>query len=332
MNRADFITQGVKLRSLTSTGQVISKKPHAVLWAVPQPPTKQIRFHRPRHPTIATRLSRMVPVHCNHPNTTGYSICWDIRILATHAHKTNEDLAFYTSDMVKQERAVWIYIPIDHGDSIAEIWERSRRLDRELALTFITSQGRFCLFGLQQRESWGACTWTLLDRPGKKPTTIWHNEAGYDFAFETPGPPQQSPPLLPETPSSFPESSSLQNYFYSSAMLDNVAEVAPCRLLQKKKVSGLLFRYSDGREACDGEIRLDCVGRFVQLSKLMKLWMEFGYGDRGVFVRTVQFSRPPKGSTSQWLEVPMRGLLEWWFTWDQCKIYHGGRTSPVTKL
>lgn len=325
--------QGVKLRSLTWTGQTIPKTPSPILWATPRSPTEELRFYEVR-PSIprAAPLYRMFSVQYNHPAITGYSICWNMRILTIHAHKTDEDLAFYTPDTASQERATWVYVPLDPGDSIAEIWERSRLFDRELAILFKTSRGRLLLLGPQQRQSWGTCTWTLLDQPEAKPATICYDETGQFLAFKTPTPQQQSPPLLPEAPSPFPESTSLQDYFYSSAILDDVVEVTLCRPPTKKKVSGLLFRYADGRKACVGEIRLDYMDVPVPLSKLMALWLEFGWGDRGVFVRSVCFSRPLKESASQWFEVPICGLLEWWFSSNQCKIYHTGRASPATRM
>lgn len=275
----------------------------------------------------------MAPVHLNHPTTTGYSICWDLGIIsAIHAHTIDEDLAFYTRRTPRWDHAIWAYMPMDPGDSIAEIWKRSGRLDRDLAIMFKTSQGRLCLFGQPHSATFGACTWTLLDRPEAKAVTIWLDEAGYSLAMETPEPPQQSPSLLPEAPSPIPKCPTFQYFIYSSAILSDVAEVATCRPPKKDRVGGLLLRYTDGREACVGEIRFDCLGPPVKVSKLMKIWLEFVGGYYGVFVRTVQFSRPLHRSASHWFEVPMCGLLEWWFSYDQCKVQHGGRASPATIL
>lgn len=273
----------------------------------------------------------MFPVQYNHPTITGYSICWNGRILTIHAHKADEDLAFYTPTTPSQERATWVYVPLDPGDSVAEVWRRSGTLDKELAVLFKTSRGRLLLLGPQQGQSWGPFyTWTLLDQPEAKPGTIWYDETGQFWAFETPRPPRQSPPLLPAAPSPFPGYCPMQSYFYSSAILDDAAEVSFCRPPMQNKVSGMLFRYADGRKACVGEIRLDCMDLPVPLSKLMVLWLEFVW-DHGIFVRSVRFSRPLKESTSQWFKVPICGRLEWWFVWTDCKIYHAGQGSPLPR-
>lgn len=315
---------------MTCAGQIIPETPYPVLWSTPRPPTEQLRFHQLGLFITPAPSSRMVSIQYDPQTTTGYSVCWNMRILTVHAHKTDEDLAFYTPNTAVQKQAIWIYVPLDPGDSIAEIWKRSRRLDREIAILFKTTRGRLLLLGPQRR--WHTYTWTLLDQPKATPAMTWHDEAGNFLAFATPKPRKQSPPLLSEPPSPFPESTSVEDYFYSSAILDDVAEVALCRHPKKNRVSGLLFKCADGRSACVGEIRWDCMDLPVPLSKLMVLCLEFDCGDRGVFVRSVHFSRPLKESTSQWFEVPICGLLEWWFSWNQCKVYHGGRASPATRL
>lgn len=314
----------------------------SMLWAVPRSPTEYLRCHQYRRPIIPNRISRMVSFPFNHPTITAYSICWDMRTWAIHAHQPGEDLAFYTSDTVCKH-AFWSYFPINPGEFVVEIWKRWRRLDRELALVFKTNQGRLYLLEPQQRECWGECHWTLINQPKPSAATISYNEGEYgiqQFVFETPGPtPNSLPPTLPQAPSPFPESTSLEDYFYSSAVLDDVAEVAICKTPGGERVTGLLLRYIGGREACVGSIRLDYLDLPVRVlgGESTKMWLEFICGSRGVFIRTVQFARPEcstgeEASQASWFEVSMCGLLEWWFSSYQSKLYYGGRASRATRL
>lgn len=189
-------------------------------------------------------------------------------------------------------------------------------------------------FGPQPRAGWDL--WTLLDRPDARAAAISYDktETGiHKLAFETPQPVQESlyPELLwPSSP--YPESSSLQDYFYSSAILDNIVEVAQCQQSSEKGISGLLFRSANGCETCVGEIRLDCPRPPVPISRPSDMWLGFAIASRGVFVQRVEFIQPPDENTVTWFKIPIRGRLEWWFSLDQCKIYHEGRASPTTKL
>lgn len=313
-----------------------SETTRCILWAAPPSPIKKLRFHAFRKGPAPPRLLRMVSFSCNDPSTTAYSIFWNIRILGIHAHKPGEDLAFYKSAAPGKARVLWSYIPIYQDESISEIWKRSGWLDRELALVFKTTRGRVYLFGPQQRECWGSCTWTILDRPCSKQSVISYDKAEFgihDLAFETPQPSLcSSHPIPLQALSPYPESTSQQDYFYSSAILDNVVTVAVCKQDSEERLSGLLFGYADGHEECVGEIRLDYLKPPIHISRPATIWLGFVSVHRGVHIRSIEFSRPQTKLPIVWFEVPICGLLEWWFSLYQCKVYHGGRASPATKL
>lgn len=245
-----------------------------------------------------------------------------------------EDLAFYKSATISWGRVLWLYMPIDPGDSISEIWKRSAQLDKDFALVFKTTQGRIHLFGTQPKVDWG-WKWTLLDKPNTRPSVISFDKADYgihELAFETPQPLQDSPdPMLPEVMSPFPESTSLQDYFYSSARLDNVFEVVvSAQDYPEERIHGLIFRYIDGREAHVGDIRLDSLS--PPISRPEKMWLGFVCTDDGVFVRCIKFSKPQDASAVDWFEVTFCSQLEWWFSLKQCKVYYRSHASPVPRL
>ncbi|KAF5585300.1 hypothetical protein FPCIR_8381 [Fusarium pseudocircinatum] len=137
-----------------------------------------------------------------------------------------------------------------------------------------------------------------------------------------------------------PRFNPLHTLHYSSASLENIAEVLVCKSKNKrdtgvirsfdlenscfvenyyKKIAGLLFRYADGSEASVGCFRFD--------------WAETPLardGSRGLFVGTrpgkivqipphvaaVDIGPPEAEREFTWMEMPWTGVLEWWFNPD----------------
>lgn len=65
---------------------------------------------------------------CNHESIVGYSACWHSQIMAIHAHRLGNDFKddrkFYQTWMTKRRAAVWLHLPMDEGEFIAEVWKR----------------------------------------------------------------------------------------------------------------------------------------------------------------------------------------------------------------
>lgn len=330
------MSQGLKLRSLTWANQAVSEKsssekPYPALWSTPRSPAERLRLHPLCPFSIPGQVSRMAPVYCNHPSTTGYSFSWNSRLTKIHSHMTGEDLSVYKTDAQSNEHEVWIYFPMNPGDSVSEIWKREPYINVDPTILFKTRQGHLHLFGPHIAYSWQEYTWTLIDCPEARPCTFWYDELGYDLAFENHKPPQQQslppqPEILAQKPGWFGG-----HFFHSEAMLNDATEVIPCRSATTNRVSGLLLRYANGSEAALGVVRLDCLSRPVRLSRGDIMWLEFVKVEHTVFMRSVRFSRPPHGSTSHWFPVPKHGRLEWWFSARECQITHEGRTSPFRR-
>lgn len=281
----------------------------------------------------------MVSCPINHPTTTAYSICWYTNILAMYAHQPNNNVKIYESAAVASDlvdHAIWLYMPIDQGDTISEIWKRSGCFNRHLALLFITKRGRLYQLGPQHTGRWDFYTWTLLDQPSEEPALVWFDQSKFgihELAFETPTPqPNSLDPTLVLPLSTFPESTSLRDYFYTSVLLNDVVNVALCVHPSAKRITGLLFHRNNGDQACVGQIRLDCLQPPVQISRSAGLWLGFVSTSLGVFVESAQLSRPRKTSSVQWFKVFFRGRLDWWFSVIQCKVYQDGRASPPTRM
>lgn len=69
----------------------------------------------------------MVSFNCNEPAVTGYSACWAANLMTIHAHRDGEDMAFYKDFDACSSRAIWVYMPVDPGELISEIWARCGR-------------------------------------------------------------------------------------------------------------------------------------------------------------------------------------------------------------
>ena len=131
-------------------------------------------------------------------------------------------------------------------------------------------------------------------------------------------------------PTFYPDSHGIPSYIYSAANLKNVVEVTPCHteIEDRSRVSGLLFRYADGRRACVGEIRTDLLGKTLEVKPLKGLHLAFSRADRGPYLAKLSLGAPLEKESFYWLSLPWAGLLEWWFIYGHCKVVHGSQESP----
>lgn len=123
-------------------------------------------------------------------------------------------------------------------------------------------------------------------------------------------------------------------YFYSSATLENVTRVTPCRrrLEDCTAVTGLLLRYADGGRAALGEVRLDCVGEGHEVDPwLQRLHLGFAKSQdkprsiRPNVSRVELTPTAPDCELLRWLSLPWDGKLEWWYNDSRCRIYYEGQ-------
>ena len=76
----------------------------------------------------------MTFLDCNELAITGYSACWRTRVLTLHAHRDGEGTEFYDVQDMLHENAIWLYMPVDRGEFISEIWSQSTKYCRGLDL------------------------------------------------------------------------------------------------------------------------------------------------------------------------------------------------------
>lgn len=190
--------------------------------------------------------------------------------------------------------------------------------------------------GPQARPNQLPFSWTHLDTLKNIPSRIFFDNAPFGISqlgLETPPPVSRKDAVALNPLSPFPQSTSLENYFYSVASLHNVVEVMPC-CLKTANISviiGLLLRYIDGDQTSVGEVRLDLLADSIRVDQSEKMILGFSSVDGFPYVASVHFSHVDRGQ-SILLDVHWTGYLEWWFSRRQCKIYHNGQASPATRL
>lgn len=176
--------------------------------------------------------------------------------------------------------------------------------------------------------------WTLLDRPSNRPSRIFYETSPLGIrclGFETP-PPTPGPELstFPRPLSKSPRWS-LEAYCYTSATLDDITMVTPSlhQIGGMSVITGLLFHHFNAHTSCVGQVRLNSLGCRFKVDNC--LWLGFASTIMGgpCVIRATEF--PPSDADSlTWLALPRRGLLEWWFSYRQCKIHHQKQESPAT--
>ncbi|KAI1207663.1 uncharacterized protein F4807DRAFT_434089 [Annulohypoxylon truncatum] len=349
-------TDGIKLRSLASTGTDDLASTCNIAWDIPPTTLEVMAYERTRWlATLPYRMvgfcealgridginsamrMRMASFQCNSPTTTGYSFCWNVSLRFVHAHTAGEDLSFYGSiDRPFEEKNIWFYVPMHPSEYITHVWKRHRQNERELALIIETNAGRKVVVGPHLRPNWPSCRWTLLSTFQPNPSRIFFEDSPHGIrclAFETPSPNQYNRPLiLPFPISPFPKSTSIEDYFYTSAVLDNVVEVTPCRTVQSGvwAITGILLSYANGYQIAVGQVRLDHLSPTMRVLPSQKMTFTFSAVNGYPYLASIH-SAPPMCSETD-MEICWHGSLEWWFSRRQCKIYHNGQASPVTKF
>lgn len=174
--------------------------------------------------------------------------------------------------------------------------------------------------------------WTLLDRPSNRPSRIFYETSPLGIrclGFETPHPtPGTELSTFPRPLSKSPRWG-LEEYHYTSATLDDITMVTPSlhQIGGTSVITGLLFHHSNAHTSCVGQVRLDSLGCRFEVDSC--LWLGFASTIIGGPCVIKATNSPPSDDSLIWLPLPCRGLLEWWFSFRQCKLHLEGRESPA---
>ncbi|RTE76838.1 hypothetical protein BHE90_008694 [Fusarium euwallaceae] len=334
----------IALSHLDESGR--DTQPYRRVFSTPQSPTIE---HRHVVFCVSKNLSiwRLSLFQYNRPEITGISVCCNPAPLRFHAHTSNDDLSFYDSTPYD---STWVYNPLNENERIVCIWMRARTKNqqwirslaratttalsvlsnedfvrRHYAIAFQTNQGRMLLFGGQWSENLPRCEWALVDAPDGKPSHFFfdtHPTCTRSLCFNTQKPRTEVPvfdlPGVPEPSSPHPSFQSAGGFFWSSASVENVAGVRPCRL--EGKIVGLLFSYLDGRSAAVGQVRLGHLDAPLERVDDVKLCLGFTRGTEGCpYIARVEMlaqktDAPVNGqqdSVDMWFEVSWSVGTKW---------------------
>ena len=163
-------------------------------------------------------------------------------------------------------------------------------------------------------QYWEACDWTLLHTSEGTPTCIFFDVSRCGIhrrAFESPEPVSEDQlPILSTSSSPYSEATSLDDYLYTSAALEDVIEVTPCdvQVAGRQALSVSFFGMSTGRQACVGQFRLDCVATPLVVGSSSKMWLSFDTIDGCPSVGGIGVTSPPKPMCRRCLYVSCLGL------------------------
>ncbi|KAF5647622.1 uncharacterized protein FTJAE_1678 [Fusarium tjaetaba] len=244
-------------------------------------------------------------------------------------------------DAYDNARSNWLYFPVDPDEKISELWLRSGdfpqdddALDRAESLIVVTSNGRSLVLGpdirsRSPRSDRPLIYEALADLPSTPTRTFYykygHGESWLGFERMTTwrdrkielsfGPPGPGPYYWSD------------QFFSTSADLENLQTITPCRGWRSgvdNEIIGLLFTYEDGRQRSVGHIRLDHLQEPVNITS-DRFWI----GSSGDTEPDQEEPYPPTGHITwlgvckpensdpgmQFLEIPLRGKLEWRSSW-----------------
>jgi hypothetical protein len=135
---------------------------------------------------------------------------------------------------------------------------------------------------------------------------------------------------LPIASSLYPESMSFEDFLYTTASVENVAYVRLCRAESNSIITGLVFGYVDGHQESVGQTRLDRLEAPVIIDTSQKMWLEVSRSNRGC-PQVVDMGFSPTFKFNEGRYITWRGILEWWFSLNQCQLYHNGQASLSTR-
>ncbi|KAI0871556.1 hypothetical protein GGS24DRAFT_471244 [Hypoxylon argillaceum] len=317
-------TDGSKLRRLVCPGH---KSDDDVLWAAPQLCPERLRLIKL---TASTAPFKMALLKLD-SEVIGYTFCWNNRIIALKPHSYKEDLSYYKYIAADYPHALWSYVPLRSYERIIEIWQRRRKYGKEIAFIAITNQDRILVIGAHPKPCWPPCSYELLykAKPDEGPFYIDESPAGICAVASWPSTGRTVTRRLPAALSPYPHSMSYEDYLYTTASVENVSHVRPCRV--ESIITGLVFDYADGHRECVGQIRLDCLEAPTMIDVSQKMWLKVSLSPRG-FPQVVDVGFSPKSKSDEYICIVWRGSLEWWVSLNQCQLYHDGQASLSTRL
>ncbi|KAH7236298.1 hypothetical protein BKA59DRAFT_549043 [Fusarium tricinctum] len=348
-----FYGDGLKLRGFAASPLT------NISWQRPMSPAalKNTAYYAIKKPSSdfgKVDTARMEALYFNEPYTTGYSTCWsEGKLVDLHVHKSWETLDFYRE--LEEEKAerwpavesksalYWVYRPLNPGEYVEQVWlsaryeaddksassEDSRQsLDSKpctrTAIAMITNHSRTLKMGKSSatHQDWKCITKTLTSStmcvfldPGLE---------GISFIAASTVDGSESDSLPADLSACVGKDADAGVAGCSEASLEDVEEIVICEEQLGKDtsdVSGMLFRYADGKQACVGKFRLDHMQPPLSVAGSKCLYIGIKTFDDGKsVVKRVVVSGPEPEEGLEWTKIPWKGNLVWRFTQEYSDV------------
>ncbi|KAM3447863.1 hypothetical protein MY3296_008318 [Beauveria thailandica] len=327
----DGQSDGLKLRRLTCKG----KTDNQVSWPTPRQLSASFSLCRLPHTSGPIRLAHF---RINEADTTGYHACLDGDTVAFRTPKTG-----YAAPRPAVTHGNWLYMPLNPGDWIREVWLRGRTSSPyRSAFIFVLNSGQVHVMGEHVRPGWEGTYWyVLLLTSCKNETLSLYADftAGLRAVAISPalaesrkaqlsaGPSQRTVPL-----SLYPRSLPFENFCYAKASLEDVSAVAACCQadIDGQVIAGIVLRYMDGTEASLGWVAPDGLDSPTPVPD-DGIWLCVSLSRTGFPRVTAMAFAAPADEDARYLRLRWRGELEWWFSRRQCQLHYNGELSAETK-
>ncbi|KAF4447885.1 hypothetical protein F53441_8635 [Fusarium austroafricanum] len=247
-----------------------------------------------------------------------------------------EGLSSSLIDAYSRSDDTWLYIPVDPDERVSELWLRkykSPAVPNETiqSLVILTNKGRSFALGphiesLISREDCEFSYEALSELPATAPSKMFYYKsdciAEY-LGFEQVMTWDKRQIEISCGKSSKPSPYKGKTFLSTYASLGDVRTITPCRsraAFDLKAIVGLLFTYTDGRQRCIGQVRLDWLEDPLVVTS-EKIWLGCaveevkplgeGFWPPTNRIKWVSVSKPLADGKRQYLEIPLSGRLEW---------------------
>ncbi|OTB17451.1 hypothetical protein K445DRAFT_310884 [Daldinia sp. EC12] len=164
-----MVTIGIKVRHIAFDPLGLKYR-GGFEWPMPSPPPVTIFPLREYLPNFASSLQpmQMCPFDLNKASLTGYSVAVNMfGPTIIHSHEPGMGSEFYSDLDTARNRTFWLYMPINKGEYIKEIWRYAHGYIY-FRLLFITNRGRVTTFGshtaLLRNDAKRILVWTHPER------------------------------------------------------------------------------------------------------------------------------------------------------------------------
>lgn len=174
-----------------------------------------------------------------------------------------------------------------------------------------------CIYvmGAYPKSCWHPCSYELLYKADPDRGTFFVDESPAGIQAVASGPLAGGTVAhrFPTALSLYPESMPFEDYFYTTASVEDVSYVRLCRAKSDSIITGLVFEYTDGYQECVGQTRLDCLDGPTRIDVSRKMWLKISRSPYG-FPQVVNMGFfPIWKSGGEYFYITWHGTLEWWF-------------------